>query len=179
MNFWSVFFSVLAGIVAGVFINLGVRFVDNKLAEKKDIKNLVFEIAFNIRRIDSLIEELQKYRDALNADNLKNYFGYFSLSKVIVSTLNQMVFKGSIYKHLGHEEISWLQNFVVEFSPGTESFINSQVGNNKEKFHTILGINPDVKAKVDSEIKWWKEKFVKTKTELGVIKNKLEGTNKV
>jgi len=178
MSFWSVFFSVLAGIVAGVFINLGLRFVENKLAEKKDIKNLIFEIGFNIKRIDSLVEELQKYRDALNANNLKNYFGYFPLSKVIVSTLNQMVFKGSIYKHLGHEEISWLQNFFVDFSPGTEGFINSQVGHNKEKFHTILGTNPDVKAKVDSEINWWKEKLIKYKTDLGSIKNKLEGSKK-
>ena len=127
MTFWSVFFGVFAGIIAGVFINLAIIAVRSCSYQKKAIKNLKFEIDFNIKKIDSFLVELLKYRNKVNGDSLYNYFGYYSLTKVIMTTLVQMFQDRSIYKYLDYKEIGKLQTFHSYFSLGMEKYINDQV----------------------------------------------------
>ena len=169
MTFWSVFFGVLAGIFAGIGINIGIDFVRKCIVKEKIIKNLKFEINFNIKKINSFLEELDRYRDKVTGDFLSSYFGYFNLSKVIVSTLVQMFFTGAIYNNLDSEDIGKLQNFSSDFSLGTEQYMNNQITWNR----TNIKKSPNVKQIAMGDIEYWRSKFNKNIKNLQSIKVKL------
>lgn len=168
MTFWNVFFGVFAGIMAGVVIHLAVEAVKNYRIQKRMKNNLKFEIGFNIGRIDSLLQELSKYRNKVNGDALYSYFGFFHLSKMIKTTMLQMFFTGSIYKYLKHDEIGKLQNFDSFFSLGTEQFMNNQVNWNRAHFG-----EPGVKQLAIHDIDYWEGKFNSNKEDLQSVKNRL------
>ncbi|MBU4449891.1 MAG: hypothetical protein KKE35_01205, partial [Actinobacteria bacterium] len=96
MTFWNVFSGVLAGIVAGVAINIIINRVTIKNINKDWRNNLKFEINYNIKKLESFIEEVVKYRNKVNGDSLDSYFGYFPLSKVLISTSNQIFNNGLV-----------------------------------------------------------------------------------
>jgi len=170
MTFWGLFFGVLAGILAGIGINIGIDFVRKCIVKKKIIKNLKFEIDFNIEKINSFLEELDKYRDKVTGDSLSSYFGYFNLSKVILTTLVQMFFTGEIYNNLdNNEDIRKLQNFSSDFSSGTEQYMNNQINWNRTNIQT----NPSVKQFAMGGIEYWRSKFNENKKNLQSIKAKL------
>ena len=168
MTFWSVFFGVLSGIVAGVIINLVVVLLIKRYSQKQSINNLKFEIEYNIKKINEFLEELNNYRNKNNADNLNKYFGYFSLSKVILTTARQMFNNGEIYKFLDHDFVEKLQNFSIDFSLGTENFMNSQIKYNQSHYNT-----PGTKQIVSDQITFWEKKFKENKENLEEVKNKL------
>jgi len=169
MTFWNVFFGVFAGIIAGVGIHLGIELIRGCIARKKMVKNLKFEIDFNIGKIDSFLEELGRYRDKVTGDSLFNYFGYFNLSKVIITTMFQMFLNGSIYKYLKYEDIVKLQNFITDFSLSTEQYINNQIKWNKENIKT-----PGIKQLAITDIEFWDRKFKENKRALQEVKEKLK-----
>lgn len=168
MTFWNVFFGVFAGIISGVLINLFIDFVKDRVIKKRIKKNLKFEIDFNLKKIDSFLEELNEYRNKVNADCLNNYFGYFNLSKIISITMFQMFNNGLVYKYLNHEDIAVLQNFLSDFSFGTENYMNNQIKWNKDN-HS----NPDIKQIASEDISFWEKKFKENKKMIGLIKEKL------
>ncbi len=169
MTFWNIFFSVLAGIVAGTGINLCVGWAINRQAEKKDIKNLKFEIDFNIKKIGELKKEFQEYRNHLAAGTLNLYWGYFPLSRMMTVTMQQMHLKGTLYKHLSHEEITLLQTFTIEFSQNSEQLLNTQVAYNRDKFLS----EPQIKVKADFEIRLFEERLPQSIAALERIKASL------
>lgn len=168
MSFFNVFWGVFSGIVAGVIINLVIIAVRERIVRGKLIKNLKFEIDFNIKKIDSFLEELNKYRNKANGDSLYNYFGYFNLSKVISTTANQMFTSGLIYKYLNHEDIAILQNFFSDFSYGIEEYMNNQI-----KYNTANHSKPGVKQLTISDIDFWEKKFKDNKKVLQQVKTSL------
>jgi len=169
MTFWNVFFGVFLGIVAGVIINLVVVSIIKNNSEKRLINNLKFEIEYNIKKIDKFLEKLINYRNMTNADNLNNYFDYYNLSKVIFTTANQMFNNGLIYKYLNYESIEKLQNFSIDFSLGSENFMNNQIKYNQSNYNS-----PDIKKIVNDQITFWENKFKENKKNLEEIKNKLK-----
>ena len=118
--------------------------------------------------IFTTLEEIIKYRNKVNGDSLYSYFGYFNLSKVILTTAIQMFTTGLIYKYLEHEDIAILQNFSSDFSSGSEQFMNSQVKYNRSH-HAEAG----VKQLAISDITFWEKKFKDNKEGLQQIKGKL------
>jgi hypothetical protein len=154
MNFWNVFFGVFSGIIAGVFINLIINWIREYSYKKKIKRNLKFEFDFNIKKIDSFLEELNKYQNMTNADNLNNYFGFFNLSKIISITLIQSFNQGLIYKFFNHEDIAFLQNFLSDFSLGTEKYMNDKIEWTK-KNHSLQ----EIKKLVNDDITFWEKKF--------------------
>jgi len=169
MTFWNVFFGVFSGIVVGVIINLAVVSIVKNNSEKQLINNLKFEIEYNIKKIDKFLEKLINYRNMTNADNLNNYFDYYNLSKVIFITANQMFNDGLIYKYLNYESIEKLQNFSIDFSLGSENFMNNQIKYNQSNYSS-----PDIKKTVNDQITFWENKFKENKKNLEEIKNKLK-----
>lgn len=169
MTFWSVFLGVLSGIVAGVIINLVVVSIIKRNSQKQSINNLKFEIEYNIKKIHEFLEELNNYRNENNADNINNYFGYFSLSKVILTTARQMFNNGVIYKFLNYDFVEKLQNFSIDFSLGTENFMNNQIKYNQSHYNIT-----DIKQVVSGQITFWEKKFKENKKNLEEIKNKLK-----
>jgi hypothetical protein len=173
MNFWSYFFSVLAGIVAGTGITLFVHWILNRLAVKRDLKNLVYEINFNLGRIDELEKELEKYRNALNAKTLKSYFPNLTMSRVITTTLFKMFVNASIYRFLDHEDILKLQLFTVNISGPQEATLIAQIVFNKEHFYLAFE-EKNIREKADAEMRGWEKLFADSKKDLVSIKGKLE-----
>jgi len=169
MTFWNVFFGVFAGIIAGVVIHLGIDAIRNCRFKKKAKNNLKFEIDFNISKIDSFFKELEKYRNKVNGDSLYNYFGYFPLSKVIITTMIQVFLDRSIYEYLSHENIGKLQNFLSDFSSGSEQYINNQIRWNRENFN-----KSGVKQLAIEDIDFWEKRFKDSKQDLQAVKEKLK-----
>lgn len=169
MTFWSVFLGVLSGIVAGIIINLVIASIIKKNSQKQSINNLKFEIEYNIKKINKSLEDLNNYRNENNADNINNYFGYFPLSKVILTTARQMFNSGLIYKFLNHDFVEKLQNFSIDFSLGTENFMNNQIKYNQSNYNL-----PNIKVIANNQITFWERKFKENKQNFEEIKNKLE-----
>jgi len=158
MTFWNVFSGVLAGIVAGVAINIIINWVTIKNINKDWRNNLKFEINYNIKKLESFIEEVVKYRNKVNGDSLDSYFGYFPLSKVLISTSNQIFNNGLVYRFLKDDDIKQLQDFLSEFNLYGENYINNQIKYNKELFKNI-DLRSEIKRKIISDIDFWEEKF--------------------
>ncbi len=154
MTFWNVFFGVFAGIIAGVTINLIINSIKLKIIKIDWKKNLKFEISYNIEKLDSFLEEINTYRNMTNGDSLLYYFGYFKLSSVLLSTINQSFNSGLIYKYLKKEDVRKLQNFVSEFSIYSEKYINDQINFNKHRC-----IQKGAKQEIVKDIDFWEKKF--------------------
>lgn len=168
MTFWGAFFGVTFGVVAGVFINLIIGWIQNKKSQSNMIRNIKFEIDFNIKKIESFLKELGRYRNKVNGDSLQIYFGYFNLSKVITTTMVQMFFRGTIYNYLGYEEIGKLQNFTSYFSLGMENVINNQINYNKTHAN-----EPGIKQMAIADIEFWEKKFKESIADLKSIKKNI------
>ena len=171
MTFWNVFFGVLAGVVSGVVINLIINWIFIKNKNKNWKNNLKFEINYNIKKLESFTEEIVKYRNKVNGDSLDSYFGYFSLSKVLVSTINQIFDNGLVYRFFKDEDVKQLQDFLSEFTYG-EKYINDQTNYNKELFKNI-NLRQDVKRMIIEDIDFWEEKFKYYKKFLNELLKKL------
>ena len=104
------------------------------------------------------MEELEKYRNKVNGDALEDYFGYFALSKILNSTINQAFAVGLIYKLFKDEDIRQLQDFLTEFTINGENYINGQINNKKELFRN-LNLRPGVKRMIIGDIDFWENKF--------------------
>ena len=102
-------------------------------------------INYNIKKLESFLEEVVKYRNKINGDSLDSYFGYFTLSKVLISTSNQIFNNGLVYKFLKDDDIKQLQDFLSEFNFYGENYINNQINYNKELFKNI-DLRSDVKS---------------------------------
>jgi len=115
MTFWNVFFGVFAGIIAGIAINFAIEALRNCKINRKMVKNLKFEIEFNIKKIDSFLNDLKRYREHINSDSPYEYFGMLEFSGLLKTTLQQMFLDRSVYKLFGYEDIGRLQTFMADF----------------------------------------------------------------
>lgn len=74
-------FGVFLGVLAGTAVTLLTQWVIQKRNEAQLLRNLKFEFELDIKKIDSWLEEITRYRNAVNGDALHTYFGYFDLSR--------------------------------------------------------------------------------------------------
>jgi len=165
--FWGAFFGVFAGIISGVAIYYIVGWINSYILRGKAIKNLKFEIDYNIKHIDSLLKELQKFRNKANADDVKSYIGHFFVSKVIMTQLAQMFFDRSIYKCIEHEDIAKLQIFSRYFTADGERIVNDLINYYKQNYV------PDMKKQVIKDIDDFEKLLDDSKTDLQSIYKKL------
>jgi len=173
MTFWNVFLAVLSGIVAGVIINLVLVAIMNFRFQNRAIANLKFEIDFNIGSIDSLLEEIKKYRDKIFADSIQTYVGYFMISQVLTTTLLKMFDDRSIYKYMNPNHIAKLQSFYKLFSIEMERRANDQVTWAKEHIKESYA-----KQHVLGQITVWENAFKNTKADLQAVKERFELSKK-
>ena len=117
---------VFLGVVAGALVQFGLQWINGKIQEKQSVRNLKFELEFNIKKCAELIGEVRKLRDKVNANAVGQYFGYFKTSGILVVIVDDMLRKGLLYKYLTHDDIWKLQIHYVRFS-STEQWYNEQV----------------------------------------------------
>ena len=157
----GVFLGVLAGTAVTILVQ---KFFDHESKKQKE-RNLKFEFEFNIKKIDHFLEEITKYRNAVNGDNLTEYFGYFDLSRVISVTANSMFLDGSLYNLLDHEDIGKLQVFFSEFSLNGENYMNNQLIQHRNNFD---------KKKAVNDVNFWEEKFKSSKKTIEEVLKKIK-----
>ena len=109
MNYFLQGFGVFLGVLAGTAVTLLAQLVTNRRSQTKKLKNLKFELELNMKKIDRWLEELTKYRNAVNGDALNFYFGYFDLSRAVFITTSDMFLSGLLYKYLNHDDIGKVQ----------------------------------------------------------------------
>ena len=150
-------FGVFLGVLAGAAVTLLVQWVVERRKEKQKVKNLKFELEFDIRKIDKFLDEITRYRNAVNGETLDTYAGYFDLSRIICVTANDMFLSGLLYKYLSHDDIGKLQVIFSEFSINGENYINNQISQNKANFD---------KKKAVMDVDFWEKKFKEHKQTL-------------
>lgn len=172
MSYFLQGFGVFLGVVAGVAITLITQWINERCKESNKVKNLKFEFELNIKKINKWLEELTKYRNAVNGDALYNYFGYFDLSRFVSVTANDMFRSGLLYKYLDHDTIGKLQVIYSEFSLGWENILNQQITHNKTK---AANLNDWTRFKGDvvTNVNFWENKFKEHKKTLEDILKKL------
>ena len=140
MNYFLQGFGVFLGVIAGTAVTILTQRFLLWRQEKQKIRNLKFEIQFNINQIDRWIEYLRGYRNAVNGDTLASWAEYFDFSHVIKSTIEDMIQTGLIYKKLAHGTVSHLLLFISSFNLGSESIINQQIFNQRKTFNKQLAV---------------------------------------
>lgn len=133
--------------------------------ETQQTRNLRFELEANTRRIDAWLEELARWRNAVNGDSLHAYFGYFDLSRLLSVTANAMFQSGLLYKKLSHDQIGKLQVIFSEFSLNGEQYINNQITQTRQAFEkcradgSMDSWSSRLKPEAVSTINFWEKKF--------------------
>ena len=128
---------VFLGIVAGTAVTLLVSYCQQRLRDRRQVRNLDFELRMNIKKIDGWLEELDRYRNAVNGDSLHDWFGYFDLRNSVSPTANAMFVSGLMYNTLSHEQIEPLQAVLQELSPVGEETMNGQLRASREEFNRL------------------------------------------
>ncbi|MFH0953972.1 MAG: hypothetical protein V1873_06550 [Verrucomicrobiota bacterium] len=126
------FTGVFLGVVAGVAITFAVERFKDRRNWKQELKNLRFELDTNIAKIDGWLQEVVKWRNAVNGDNFAMYFGYFNLSSAIIATTNTMFMSGRLYDALTYEHIAKLQEVFKDLSIFGEQYLNNQIVQKKQ-----------------------------------------------
>ena len=160
---------VTAGVIAGTLVNIFITYLALKKTYNQRIKNLKFEFDFNIKKIDEVLVELGKCRNAINGDALGTYFGYFNLSRAIHPTANMMFNDGSLYKCLNHDEIASLQGFVARFGPNNEKYMNDQFQQHRQNLQN----STYEKSKAVGNLDFWESTFKEDKIALEKVLEKL------
>lgn len=154
----GIFVGVIAGVVAGTLVTALINYLQLFRAKKYRIECLKFELIFNKEKINSFIEELQKYRFSVSGDALKTYFGYFQLSSMVYSTANSMYLDGSLYKLIdAPNELVELQKAFRSYTADSEVDFNKNIREYKE----ICETDEWAKKKPDivSDLAFWEARF--------------------
>ena len=162
MDYFFSGLGVFVGVLAGTTVTFLAALALRKWNESQQVQNLKFELNFNIKKMDGWLDEITNYRNAVNGDTLKTYFGYFDLSRIISVSANNMLLTGLLYSHLDEDSIANLQVIFSEFSQSGEQIINNQVTQNKQNFIVGSAANQWVtqfKPIAVSNIDFWEKKF--------------------
>ena len=128
---------VALGVVSGTAVTILAHRFQERRSEKRQVQNLGFELRLNVKKIDGWLEELARYRNAVNGDNLHNWFGYFDLGKTVSATASAMLTSGLLYNTLVHQHVEALQVVFWELSPAGEKHMNEQFRARREAFNQL------------------------------------------
>lgn len=135
MNYVLQGLGAFLGVLAGTFVTFGVNLLMERRADAQKVKNLKFELGFNLRQIDRWLVDVTGYRNALNGNALNTWAAWFDFANIMRATAEDMFKSGKIYDHLGHEQIGKLQVFLSEFSPVLEQFVNTKIAGFRQAFN--------------------------------------------
>lgn len=170
-SFFVWFLAILTGILSGTVINILVEKINKRNIEKELVKNLIFEVNYNMKKMDTFIEEIDRYKDSVTGDYTHRYFGYFDLSKILYNVAYNMLGTGLLYKYLNHDDVEKLLNFLSEFSSNGQNFINNEIAWVKTSISQEQKPKEDVKQVALQNILFWGNKFKEKKKMLHQIKD--------
>ncbi len=155
---------VFVGVVGGTGVALLTAWVNQRRNEGQQVKNLKFELGLNIEKIGVWLDEIAKYRNAVNAQALNTYYGYFDLRRFLMVTAQSMLLSGLLYKHLDYDDIGKLQVISSELSDVGETLINREIDEARANF---------VQADAAEKVNFWELKFNQHRATLQQIADKL------
>ena len=150
MDYFLQALSVFGGVIAGVFVSAITEMLINRQQEKQKLRNLEFELQANIKKLDEWLDELSRYRNAINSDTVSNYFGYFDFARALIFAVNELLRTGTLYRYLTFEDISRLQVVFYDLSPGGEAHFNNQVNMERQEF---------LKPRAVTNLNFWEERL--------------------
>ena len=157
---------IAVGLISSIVVWMGYHLWVRSRGEKMMLKNVVVEFRMNIKQIDTLLEELTKCRTAVGAQTLREYVGYFDLSRCNWVTTSQMFSSGLIYKHFKEDDIDKLLGMFAALRLSYSDYMNTRVTESKRP------IDPRVQAKIIVDVDYWETKFKGHKKELaGMIES--------
>ena len=163
-------FGVFLGVIAGALVTFGLTLLLNRMHKRQRVQALATELRLNIQTLELFLKDIQKLRNAVNANAVATYHGYFALAKLLFVTADEMLRSGLLYKHLVFEEISTLQRLSRDFSfLGGEQTMNMQITQLRTSAQQGQFNQEEAKLIVDI----WEDKFVQAKDELESITDKL------
>ena len=121
------FVGFVIGIFFGALVTILVSEIRTLINKRQRLKNLKFELDFNIQKMDEFLKELSEFREASDKNRLDEYDGYFTLSRVIYPTAQAMYYDGSLYKYCGHDDIIDLLRFFDVYTQRTQGFFNQRI----------------------------------------------------
>ncbi len=133
LNGLGIVVGVFAGAVAGTLVTIAVQLWWRSAAEKQQKKNLRFELQFNSGKIDSWLDTLAEYRNAINGNTIDTCFTYFDLSQVISFTIKATLESGLLHRTLTPGHMGQLLAIFSEFAL-SEQFMNSQFSQARDEF---------------------------------------------
>ena len=156
---------VFLGVVAGTAVTILAHRFQERRSERRQLRNLSFELQLNVKKINGWLEELARYRNAVNGDNLNNWFGYFDLGKTVSATASAMLASGLLYDTLVHRHVEALQVVFWELSGVGENYMNEQFQAKRDAFNQLRqASNPflwtnTVKPEAVQLADYWEEKL--------------------
>ena len=180
-GFWQGFW-VFVGVLAGTAVTVLTGIILQRRKQKQQERNLRLEFELNIRRINGWLDDLTRYRNAINGDALHTFFGYFDLSKVVYATANAMFLSGTLYKKLSLAQIGELQVLFATFSLAGEQVMNNQMTKAKQAFEQCRSSNDmerwttELKPEAVGDLDHWEVTFKEHRTTLDQIVQSLPST---
>ena len=165
MDYFLQGFGVFLGVIAGTTVTVLTRLIFACRRQTQQTRNLRFEIDANLRKIDTWLQELGRWRNAVNGDSLHTFFGYFDLSRILTVTANAMFQSGLLYKKLSHDHIGKLQVIFSDFSIHGEQYLNNQIMQNRQALvqcrtkGSLEAWSTNIKPAAVSNVDFWEKKL--------------------
>jgi hypothetical protein len=159
------FTGVFLGVVAGTLVTILTHLWLQRRHEFNQIRNLVFELELNCKKLEGWLEELGRYRNAVNGDSLLRYYGYYKISSGVGVTAHQLHESGLLYKYLSHEHIGQLQEVFTDLSLPGENYMNNQIQQRKQSLQALEQLGQQgqwmlsLKPQVVNDIDFWEGKL--------------------
>lgn len=163
--------SVFVGIIAGIWVTIGVDNYKEKKHSANDKNNLIFEIKCNLSKIEKWFELINELRNYVNSDRINLFNGYFNFSSALFTTMNKLLQDGRIYTLLSYDGIEKIQENGVYLSLAGENMFYNQIMQYKQ----AIWNNPTyIKQFASNDIDFWDKILKKCKSNFEDILKELE-----
>lgn len=122
------------GVIAGTFIQFFCQKLLDRSQRGKLLAILRREMQYNLYILDVHIQEVQSFRNAINANNIQDYYGYIKSTDLIYSSPIELLKSGILYEMFDKDHILLFQKLLQSGTPATEQWINSNIESRKKDF---------------------------------------------
>jgi len=168
LNGFGIVVGVIAGTVAGTGVMLLAQFVSTRRQETQKVAALAFEIEFNVQKVDSWLDLLVDFRNAVSTNNPAIFVGYFDLTQLLFAAANDMLASGLLYRYLSHDHIRRFKLLSSRVTIYYENQINQDVQKQKQAFN---------QTEASNRILFWETSFKEHREALQVILSHLQSVS--
>ena len=120
---------VLTGVIAGVLINVCIQSWFSHKRKNNIIKNIKFELEYNIKHTERIISKINEMINSCNSDNLLMAFKPLNISHKINSALSVAYKNGILYEIMPSNSIADIMEFLDWFSDDSSKLYNRLIFN--------------------------------------------------